>query len=42
MAEKHASYAEAAPVTDVFDRIDELSRMLAALRRRLSNLPADA
>jgi four helix bundle protein len=42
MIAERLGYAEAAPVTDVFDRIDELSRMLTALRRRLSNVPTDA
>ena len=42
MIAERLGYAEPAPITDVFDRIDEISRMLTALRRRLSNVPTDA
>lgn len=34
-------YAQSAPFANIFERINELSRMLTALRRRLSTVPTD-
>jgi four helix bundle protein len=39
MIEERLGYADSARAVDVFERIDELSRMLNALRRRLSSAP---
>jgi four helix bundle protein len=41
MIAERLGYASSAPFGNIFERINELSRMLTALRRRLSSVPTD-
>ena len=41
MIAERLGYANSAPFADIFERINELSRMLTVLRRRLSSVQTD-